>query len=280
MAYSAEISRTHPSCFLFLIDQSGSMSDIYPGINRSKSAAVADAINRMLQQLVIKCAKSEGVRDYYHVGVIGYGNDGAKPAFLGAIAGQPLVPISQVAKTPARIEQRTKKVSDGAGGLVDTTMKLPIWFDAVNEGGTPMKEAFTMANEIIGDWLEQHPDCFPPVVMNFTDGESTDGDPMDEMKSLTSKASSDGNVVLFNVHASVRSSNIISFCGVETQLPDQYAQLLFTGASVLPDFMKKVAKEEFQLPLHEDAKAFVLNGDVEMIVTAIEIGTRPANLLR
>lgn len=280
MAYSAEISRTHPSCFLFLIDQSGSMSDIYPSINKSKSAAVADAINKMLQQLVIKCAKSEGVRDYYYVGVIGYGNGGAKPAFLSAIAGQNLVPISQIAKTPARIEQRTKKVSDGAGGLIDTTVKFPIWFDAVNEGGTPMKEAFTTANNIIGNWLGQHPDCFPPVVMNFTDGESTDGDPLDEMRNLTSKASSDGNVILFNVHASVRSSNIISFCGAETTLPDQYAELLFNGASVLPDFMKRVAKEEYQYSLPGDAKAFVLNGDIEMIVTAIDIGTRPANLLR
>ena len=27
MAYSAEISRTNPSCFLFLIDQSGSMQE-------------------------------------------------------------------------------------------------------------------------------------------------------------------------------------------------------------------------------------------------------------
>lgn len=280
MAYSAEISRTHPSCFLFLIDQSGSMSDIYPGINKSKSAGVADAINKMLQQLVIKCAKSEGVRDYYYVGVIGYGNGGAKPAFLGAIAGQDLVPISQIARTPARIEQRTKKVSDGAGGLIDTTVKFPIWFDAMNEGGTPMKEAFTKANEIIGDWLYQHPDCFPPVVMNFTDGESTDGDPVNEMRNLTNKASSDGNVILFNVHASTRSSNIISFCGAETTLPDQYAELLFNGASVLPDFMKKVATEDYQYSLAIDAKAFVLNGDIELIVTAIDIGTRPANLLR
>jgi len=38
---------------------------------RAKSEGVADAINKLLQNLVIKCAKSEGIRDYYHVGVIG-----------------------------------------------------------------------------------------------------------------------------------------------------------------------------------------------------------------
>ena len=71
MPYIAEISRGNPSCFLFLIDQSGSMRDPF-GVDPSKRKAdgVADAINRLLQNLAIKCAKMEGVRDYYHVGVL------------------------------------------------------------------------------------------------------------------------------------------------------------------------------------------------------------------
>lgn len=52
MAYSAEISRNNPSYFLFVIDQSGSMSDNYVSVGKPKSEALADVINRMLQQLV------------------------------------------------------------------------------------------------------------------------------------------------------------------------------------------------------------------------------------
>jgi hypothetical protein len=256
------------------------MSDNFVSIQKTKSSAVADAINKLLQQLVIKCAKSEGIRDYYHVGVIGYGKNGAKPAFAGAISNRSLVPISEIAMTPARVEERTKKVSDGAGGLIDTIVKFPIWFDAVHEGGTPMKEAFTEANKIIDNWLSDNPECFPPVVINITDGESNDGNPLEKMKELTSKASSDGNIILFNVHASARGINPISFCGSSTTLPDQYAELLFAGASLLPDFMKNIAKQEYGLNLSEDAKAFVMNGDIDLIITAIDIGTRPSNLLR
>src|SRR5215471_10411615 len=132
MPYTAEISRTNPSCFLFLIDQSGSMQDSFGSgeLAKNKADGVADAINRLLQNLVIKCAKSEGVRDYYFVGVIGYGAE-VGPAFGGALAGQELVPISQVADQPARVEVRVKKVDDGAGGLVDQSVKFPIWFDPV-----------------------------------------------------------------------------------------------------------------------------------------------------
>jgi hypothetical protein len=83
MSYQAEISRTNPSCFLFLIDQSGSMEDPFAGGEASRAKRpiqVADAINRLLQNLVIKCAKEEGIRDYFHVGVIGYGDEGGPGA--------------------------------------------------------------------------------------------------------------------------------------------------------------------------------------------------------
>ncbi len=65
MTYQAEISRDNPSCFLFLIDQSTSMEeDVSAGDGtQQKAAGVADTMNRWLQELSIKCAKSEGVRD-------------------------------------------------------------------------------------------------------------------------------------------------------------------------------------------------------------------------
>jgi hypothetical protein len=280
MAYTAEISRNNPSCFLFVIDQSGSMLDKYTSVGKAKSEAVADVINRMIQQLVIKCAKSEGIRDYYHVGVIGYGASGVKLAFSGNLAGNSLAPISEIANNPARIEERTKRISDGAGGLVDTIIKFPIWFDSVAKGGTPMTEAFRQANGIISSWLSSNQDCFPPIVIHITDGESTDGDPTEEMKKLTNQASADGNVILFNLHTHAQGTNSISFPGTEVSLPDKYAEMLFNGASQLPSFMRDVAAKEYGINLSDDAKAFVLNGNIDLIITAIEIGTRPSLQLR
>src|SRR5262245_49605965 len=130
MPYSAEISRVNPTCFLFLIDRSGSMAGPLGGSGRRKSDSVADALNRLLQTLILRCAKSEGIRDYFHVGVIGYG---AKVgyALAGPLAGRDLAPVSEVANNPRSIETRTRKVDDGAGGLIDQSFKLPIWFEPV-----------------------------------------------------------------------------------------------------------------------------------------------------
>jgi hypothetical protein len=278
MAYAAEISRQNPSCFIFVVDQSGSMNDTFGAEGgRRKSEGVADAINRLLQNLVIKCARDQGVQDYFHVGVIGYGHvTGA--GFSGQLSGKDLVPISEVANFPARVEERSKKMDDGAGGLVEQTVKFPIWFDAVANGGTPMCDALGRARSTLQGWLASHPDCFPPIVIHLTDGESTDGDPAAALAAITALESRDGQALLFNIHLSSNpNASSVSFPDSPSGLPDQYSTTLFQGASVLTPFMRSVAKEH-GFNLSEGARGFVLNADLTLVVQALDIGTRPSNL--
>ena len=202
MPYTAEISRTNPTGFLFLLDQSSSMLEPFGGQpEKSKAEGVADAINRLLQNLVLKCAKADGIRDFFHVGVIGYGGR-VVSAFGGALAGKTLVPISEIANNPLRVELRTRKVDDGAGGLVEQKFKFPVWFEARPTGRTPMCEALRKAEEYLQAFLGAHPNCYPPLVINITDGQPTDGDPREAAKELRALASTDGNVLLFNAHLS------------------------------------------------------------------------------
>ncbi|MGI6644110.1 MAG: vWA domain-containing protein [Bacillota bacterium] len=277
MPYTAEISRANPSCFLFLIDQSGSMRDPFgadPG--RSKAHGVSDAINRLLQNLVIKCAKTEGVRDYYHVGVIGYGYH-CGPALAGPLAGRDLVPISEVADNPARVEKRTRKIEDGTGGLVEHTVKFPVWFDPVASGGTPMCQALRGAKGVLETWISRHPDGFPPIVINITDGEATDGDPTAPAGDLTFLAGADGNVLLFNLHLSSHKASPVEFPDREEELPDNFAKMLFRMSSTLPDYMRSFAQEE-GYAIAENSRGFVFNADMVSIIRFLDIGTRPGNL--
>src|SRR5262249_22054446 len=102
MPYTADISRTNPTCFLFLLDQSSSMAKPFGGpAGKPKAEGLADAINRLIQNLALKCAKSEGIRDYFHVGVIGYGG-AVSSALAGKLSKQFLVPISALADSPLR----------------------------------------------------------------------------------------------------------------------------------------------------------------------------------
>lgn len=280
MPYSAEISRANPSCFLFVIDQSGSMGDPFGGSESTKRKAdgVSDTVNRLLQELTLKCVRGEGVVwDYYSVGVVGYGAT-VGPAFGGALSGRELAPISQIADNPVKIDTRSKKIDDGAGGLIDQSVRFPIWFEPVANGGTPMCQALTRAQSILNGFLAQYPACFPPVVIHVTDGESTDGDPTGAMNAITGLSSSDGNVLLFNVHLSSTNARPISFPDSAAELPDQYSRMLFDGASNLTPFMRDVASREHGLRVSETSKAFVFNADLTLVIQALEIGTRPSNL--
>jgi len=318
MPYSAEISRTNPSSFIFLIDQSDSMNDSW-GVGegtKKKSQGVADAINHLLQNLVIRCSKEEGIRDYYHVSVIGYGRtvgpalgvaapgraeevkpppseeedkapdgedadapeeDAGEPPRESPLKGRDIVPISEIGDNPTRLETRTQKEDDGAGGILERDIRFPIWFDPQGANGTPMCQALTQAQAVAHKFLEQYPECFPPIVINITDGEATDGNPSGVAKIIREMKSEDGNVLIFNLHISSRSDAPVLYPASADELPDDYAKLLFGMSSELPDYMRSFALQE-GISVAPGARGFVFNADIVSVISFLDIGTRPGNL--
>jgi hypothetical protein len=279
LPYSAEISRGNPTALVFLLDQSSSMLEPIGGNqDRSKAQGVSDALNRLLQNLVLKCAKADGVRDFFHVGMLSYGGPVAS-AFGGALAGSALVPISRIADNPLRVEVRTRKVDDGAGGLLKQEFKFPVWFEARPAGRTPMCGALRKAKEFLEPFLASHPKCYPPIVINITDGQPTDGDPEGPARELQDLASTDGSVLLFNAHLSEKESRPIEFPSSKAGLPDEYAELLFRLSSELPPRLLEAARAEgFTVGPH--SRGFVFNADLVAVVRFLDIGTRVAQGVR
>jgi hypothetical protein len=233
MTYSVEISRTNPTCFLFLIDQSGSMSDRFgrqPELR--KADGVADAINKLLANLIIKSTKSEGVRDYFHIGVIGYGLQVA-PALGGALSGRPLVPIS---------------------------------------------EALELARQTVADFIGRVPTCYPPLVVNITDGEAN-SDPDSAAAAIRGLSCNDGDVLLFNLHVSSQPVAAIEFPDSEAALPDQFEKQLFRMSSVLPPVMCAAAKQQ-EFRVSDNSRGFVFNADLVSVIQFLDIGTKVAQNAR
>jgi hypothetical protein len=276
MSYTAEISRSNPTAFLFLVDQSGSMSDpVNP--NTSKAQFVADVLNRTLTTLITRCTKSEGTRDYFEIGVLGYGGDGAYNGFQGTLASSIMNPISAIEASPLQIEQRKKKMDDGAGGIVEQSINFPVWFEPSANGGTPMCQAITRAAEELVAWCDAHPNSYPPTVLHITDGESTDGDPEELARQLQQIQTNDGSVLMFNLHVSPSSTNPITFPVAETGLPNQYAQMLFRMSSILPEHLIRFAQDK-EYKVGMESRGFMFNADAVEIVEFFDIGTRASQL--
>jgi hypothetical protein len=277
--YTAELSRVNPTCILCLIDQSKSMAEpfgIEPGI--PKAQGVADGINRLLQNIVLKSAKSAGIRDYFHVGVIGYGAR-VSWALAGQLAGQKLVLISAIANNPLRVEQRTRNVENGTGAFVEQRFKYPIWFEPAAIGRTPMCQAITEATAAIKEFIGKYPRSFPPIVMNISDGKSTDGNPELPAYSLRELTTSDGNVLFFNAHLSSTAARPIEFPSRESEIPDSEGRLLFRMSSVLPPGFRYAAKSE-SFAVDEETRGFVFNADLVSVLRFLDIGTRAVQATR
>lgn len=275
MTYNAEISRERPGAILFLIDQSGSMSDPFGGEpGRSKAERLADAVNRLLFELTIRCTRDqeEGVRNYYEVGVIGYGKE-VGPVLGGALRGRTLVSIRDIANNPLRIDERQVQREDGAGGLVREIVRLPVWFDPMTAGGTPMCQALRLACSVLDPWIQTHANSYPPIVINITDGEATDGDPRQPGQVLSQMATQDGSTLLFNLHLSSRPGQPLLYPESEVGLPDEYARQLFQMSSLLPPVIQQATQSE---GYHSgpQSRGFVFNADIVEVIKFLDIGTR------
>ena len=276
MSYTAEISRSNSTVFLFLVDQSGSMGDKMTS-EKTKAQQVSDVLNRTLATLITRCTKSEGTRNYFDIGVIGYGANGAYNGFQGQLGTSIINPISAIEASPLRIEERSKKVDDGAGGIIYQGVKFPVWFEPQASGGTPMREAITKAAEELVAWCDSHPNSYPPTVLHITDGESTDGDPEDLATQLRQIQTGDGNVLFFNLHVSTSGDSPIEFPASETALPNAYSKMLFRMSSPLPEHLITFAQEK-GFTVGNESRGFMFNADAVQLVDFFDIGTRASQL--
>jgi hypothetical protein len=169
-------------------------------------------------------------------------------------------------------------MDDGAGGLVETKIIFPVWFEPRANGGTPMCEAIAKAAEELADWCDAHPNSYPPTVLHITDGESSDGNPEEISKHLHQIHTLDGSVLMLNLHLSNSGLSAIVFPDSETELPDIYAKLLFRMSSPLPEHLIKYAQEmDFNVGI--ESRGFMFNVlDPVHVVQFFDIGTRASQL--
>ena len=129
------------------------------------------------------------------------------------------------------------------------------------------------AYNALQEWVNKHPDSFPPTVINITDGASTDGDPTNDANKIKQLGTNDGKVLICNVHISSTQAAPIAFPDSEALLPDSYAKLLFNISVTLPEPFLQPAKD-LGFAVNPNSKAFTFNADAVKLIQFLDIGTR------
>lgn len=274
MSYQAEISRASPTAIVMVIDQSTSMSHRLKS-GQSKAAFLADVLNKTLYTLITSCSKSDGVRDYFHVGVVAYGGEEARNGFHGALEGDALHAVSRLAEAPLRVETRTRKVAGSNGDVMEQSVRFPIWFEPRSHGKTAMCAGLNAADRIIGTWCAAHPAAFPPTILHVTDGHPSDGNPEPIADRLRNLATDDGSCLLFNLHVDVGDGEPLIFPNDERAIGDRFGKALFRMSSLLPPHALEAAAGK-GYDVRPGARGFVFNAGIEAIADFFDIGTRPA----
>ena len=277
MSYSQHISRAYPGCVIFLIDQSGSMDEPFGTTGKPKSKIAADIVNKAIGYLVIKCmADDENPRDYFDVGAIGYHTDGSGyPRIMPVVGDKEIMPISELADL-GEVETGTVEEYDGLGNLKEREVLTQTWVKPMHQFGTPMCRALRTAERIISNWIIGHPDSFPPMVFNITDGEASDGSPTDVIAAaqlIKNLATSYGNSLVYNCYISSQHTDRISYPGSPNDLPDEYARTLFAASSLIPIIL---IDDEYapDWGIQPGAYGFVINSDIDLLIKLLIIGSQ------
>ena len=260
--YSQLLSSSNPGLIIIMLDQSYSMEDSYESLTKADFAALA--VNRVIGEIISACSSGENVKDRCFVAVIGYGSE-VNVLFLEK--------ISDLASNPNTTTLK-KKVSDGAGGLVEVDEILRVFVKPVASGGTEMTKAFQNAYLGVEKFISSHPDSFPPIIINITDGEPNNSTTATaEAKKLAQLKTSDGNVIVLNAHIASTSTGKIELPNSNDAFKgNQFAQFLFDISSVLPNNLAQRAKE-VGFNVQPNARGFVFNADAETLIKILNFGS-------
>jgi hypothetical protein len=274
LSYHSEISRASPALIVMVIDESTSMSHRLTS-GATKANFLADVLNRTLYTIITNCSKADGVRDYFHVGVVAYSGTAARNGFRGNLGAAVCHPISQIAEQPLRVETRMKKVVGPNDEVTDRPVKFPVWFEPMSRGKTSMCAGLNMTLDLLKAWCSSHPASFPPTVLHVTDGHPTDGDPEPIADQIKTQGTADGACVLLNLHIDVGSGHAHVFPNDDRVLPDRFGKRLFRMSSELPPHAMQAARSK-GYNVRSGARGFVFNAGIEAVADFFEIGTRPS----
>lgn len=285
--YKQEITGKHRTAFIFAVDRSLSMSERVVcewGHTLTKADMVAQAVNDMLSELEKRALREGCVRNYFDIAVLGYWDGKVVPLIDPK---RPFIPISELRNYEPRRYDRVVEHCDRNGCRVVTEESADAWIDPVASGSTPMYEAFWEIGRLVSGWCANplNAGSFPPVVINITDGEASDCDPVElrnESLNIRRQGTADGNVLLMNVHITT------STCGGSLLFPTDdevghenlYSRLLADCSSVMPSVFNGIVRDMRRDEAEPPYLAMGYNTSPKDLFAMLNIGSRSVTGIR
>ncbi len=279
--YTQSITRANRALFILAIDESGSMSEMIRqgGRTITKAEMVAEVANTIIAELIERSHRSEGIRNYYDVAIIGYSGDGIRSHF-GA---KDYLSISEIAAMNVPSKRVTREFIDSNGQMKIITESLKCWVEAHSSGKTPMYEALSYIYELIKRWCSNplNVNSFPPLIFNITDGLPTDceGEDIENISTMIKSISTnDGAALLSNIHiapqALVNSLLFPTQADIEPYIKGRNSiTTLYESASVMPNIFNNIICEIRGVREMGPFKGLCYNSSIAELLAVLNIGS-------
>ncbi len=279
--YEKSITRENRTAFVILIDQSGSMAEYidYECRTISKAAAVAEVTNQILSELISRARRQEGVRDYYDIAVVGYSGEGV--CSMLSEEGKFFFSVEELSKMEVTTDYVTKDKLLPDGELICHQSTIERWIMPKAVGKTPMFEALNVVYDEVKGWCSdpRNHNSFPPIIINITDGESSDGcsaDIYNISQRIQKLSTADGGVLFLNAHiASSVASHSVIFPTTEQlkEYSHPKAQELSRASSVMPAIYDDMICEIKGVVGEHNFIGVSYNASIAELITILNIGT-------
>ncbi len=282
--YTQEITRRNRTAFIIAIDQSTSMqeSSVVDSRKLSKADMVTILTNRILEELVARARREDGIHNYYDIAVIGYSNDRAYPLLDSH---RNFIPVHELSgyDHPSRTIFFVRRLPSGQEQMFREV--VPMWIEPKAEGSTPIYDVMSYIHDCLKEWCSNphNADSFPPVIFNITDGESSDCSDV-ELREISQKiknlSTTDGNVILTNIHINVQNPTRRTIFPTieEVGCESRYARLLAECSSVIPEQFNDVIRAERGDFARPPFRAMGFNASMAEVLEIFNIGSR--NILK
>lgn len=278
--YESLINRKHRGLFVIAIDCSVSMQEriTFNSLSLSKAEAVALVCNYTIDELIARATRQGIVRDYYDIAVIGYSGDSIQP--LIGDGTQQRIAIDLLAKMAPEPCSYTFDQHPDDGTTVGATFTLRPWITPRAAANTPMHKAMIEIERIVAEWcrMPENRDSFPPVVINISDGECSDGTATDLIgiaERIKSHATHDGNTLLLNIHLTT-NDEAESVAFPANGLFDDicpFRRMLFAMSSILPETMEPLIEELINPGSYGPYRCVAFNASINELIMILAIGS-------
>ncbi len=279
MFYGQAINDSHKGLFVFLVDQSRSMSGELEGGAKRRMHVAAAFTNEFIHNLCIQSSQADGCHDIADVAVLGYhtgagGQVVVQSTLAGPLAERELWSVRDLGQRPLRMDKKRHVVfDDETGEEIVTYADAPAWIMPRSLGDAPLNSALQCAAEIVQRWIAEHPQSFPPVVVLITGGENGESDsPLPLAQHLRSLATADGQTLLL-VEYIAEGIEPLHFPGHLEGLGNETARWLFLASSRLPGLILSRARNE-GFDVRPGARAMTINENIAGFLKFLEWGKR------